>query len=124
MVNASLLKTKKDYLEALKRFGELFNKTQHWTPEDEEYEILWLLIQHYENIHYPIPKLDPIEAIKVAMEEHNLNTTDLGKIIWYKSRASEILNRKRKLTLPMMRKLTATLQIPIELLVQEYELAN
>jgi HTH-type transcriptional regulator/antitoxin HigA len=72
------------------------------------------------NRHYPIEPPDPVEAIKFRMDQIGLKQKDLGKILGHKSRASEILNKKRKLTLEMIRKLHRELKIPTEVLVQEY----
>jgi len=86
----------------------------------EELEILSILIGHYEDektfIEYP----DPIEAIKFRMEQLGYNQNDLARIVGLKSRASELLSRKRKLTLEMIRKLHTSLSIPTEVLIQEY----
>lgn len=75
------------------------------TKEGDESEILALLIENYENEHYPIESPDPIEAIKIRMEELNIRQKDLVGIIGGKSRVSEILNRKKKLTVDMIREL-------------------
>jgi HTH-type transcriptional regulator/antitoxin HigA len=78
------------------------------------------LIDKYENEHYPIAYPDPIEAIKFRMEQMGYNQTDLAKVIGLKSRVSEILNKKRKLTLYMIRRLHEVLSIPTEVLIREY----
>ncbi len=83
-------------------------------------EILGILIEKYEEEHFPIDMPDPIEAIKFRMEQLDYNQNDLADLIGQKSRASEILNRKRKLSLDMIRKLSATLRIPSEVLIQAY----
>jgi HTH-type transcriptional regulator/antitoxin HigA len=79
-----------------------------------------MLIEKYEDEHYPIGPADPIEAIKFRMEQMGMKQKDLAEIIGYKSRVSEILNRKRKLTLEMIRKLHTSLKIPTEILIREY----
>ena len=79
-----------------------------------------LLVEKYEDEHSPIGPADPIEAIKFRMEQMGMKQKDLAEIIGYKSRVSEILNRKRKLTLEMIRKLHRSLKIPTEVLIQEY----
>jgi HTH-type transcriptional regulator/antitoxin HigA len=114
-----LIKTKKDYQEALKRLEIIFDATPN-TKEGDELEILALLIEKYEEEHFPIEAPDPIEAIKFRMEQMGYKQKDLENIIGYKGRVSEILNRKRKLTLEMIRKLHETLQIPTDVLLQEY----
>ena len=85
-----------------------------------ELEILGVLIDSYEKIYSPIGMPDPIEAIKFRMEELNYSNHDLAKIIGLKSRVSEILNKKRKLSIKMIRKLHNALSIPADVLVQEY----
>ena len=83
-------------------------------------EIWLILIDKYEKENFPIDLPDPIEAIKFRMEQLQMKPKDLSDLIGYKSRVSEILNRKRKLTLEMIRKLHANLNIPTDVLVQEY----
>jgi len=92
--------------------------------QDDRYHLLALVIEHYESQKYPRVKVDPVRIIKFAMDQHNLRQRDLIPYLGSKSRASEILNRKRKLTLKMMRKLHEGLGIPLEILVRDYELEN
>ena len=113
------IKTEDDYNLALKRLDKIFD-AEPGTKNGDELEILALLIEDYENKHYPIGPPDPIEAIKFRMEQMNINQNQLGEIVGFKSRASEILNKKRKLTLKMIRKLSEKLNIPTEILVREY----
>ena len=80
-----------------------------------------LLIEKYENEHYPIEFPDPIEAIKFRMEQLGYNQSDLASVIGLKSRVSEILNKKRKLSLEMIRSLHNRLNIPTNVLVQQYD---
>lgn len=94
------------------------------TKEGDEAEILSLLIENYENEHYPIESPDPIEAIKIRMEELNMRQKDLVGIIGGKSRVSEILNRKKRLTVDMIRELERVLQISASVLVNNYPLAK
>jgi HTH-type transcriptional regulator/antitoxin HigA len=91
------------------------------TPAGDEAEVLSILIEKYEDEHYPIGMPDPIEAIKFRMEQMGMNQKDLAEVVGFTSRVSEILNRKRKLTLNMIRKLSTTLNIPTEVLVQDYQ---
>jgi HTH-type transcriptional regulator/antitoxin HigA len=114
-----LIKTKKDYSDALKRLEIIFD-ARPGTKEGDELELLALLIEKYEEAHFPIDAPDPIEAIKFRMEQMGYKQKDLEHIIGYKGRVSEILNRKRKLTLDMIRKIHETLQIPTDVLLQEY----
>lgn len=90
------------------------------TQDGDEMEILSILIDKYENENYPIDMPDPIEAIKFRMEQLDMKQKDLAAAMGFKSRVSEILNKKRKLTLEMIRKLNLVLNIPTEVLVQEY----
>lgn len=118
-MNIKPIKTEKDYNEALVRLEVIFDAKKD-SAEGDELEILGMLIEKYENEHYPIPLPDPIEAIKFRMEQMGYNQSDLAKVVGLKSRASEILNKKRKLTLEMIRQINEHLKIPIEVLVQAY----
>jgi HTH-type transcriptional regulator/antitoxin HigA len=118
-MNIKPIKTEKDYQEALDRLEVIFD-AKKGSPEGDELEILGLLIEKYESMHFPIDLPDPIEAIKFRMEQMGYTQSDLVKIIGLKSRVSEILNKKRKLTLEMIRKIHVALNIPTEILVQAY----
>jgi HTH-type transcriptional regulator/antitoxin HigA len=113
------IKTKKDYQAALGRLEEIFD-TKPGTPQGDELEVLGILIDKYEQEHYPIGYPDPIEAIKFRMEQLGYTQNDLAKVVGLKSRASEILNRRRKLTLEMIRQLHQALGIPTDVLIQSY----
>jgi len=113
------IKTEKDYDQALERLEEIFHAEVD-TPEGDEAEVLSILIEKYENEYYPIEMPDPIEAIKFRMEQMGMRQKDLAEVVGFTSRVSEILNRKRKLTLAMIRQLSDRLKIPAEVLVQEY----
>lgn len=115
------IKTDKDYRDALERLEIIFDAPIN-SKEGDEAEILSLLIENYENEHYPIDAPDPIEAIKIRMEELNMRQKDLVGIIGGKSRVSEILNRKKKLTVDMIRDLERILQISASVLVSNYQL--
>jgi HTH-type transcriptional regulator/antitoxin HigA len=117
------IKTEKDYRNGLDRLNVIFDATID-TKEGDEAEILSLLIENYENEHYPIEAPDPIEAIKIRMEELNMRQKDLVGIIGGKSRVSEVLNRKKRLTVDMIRELERILQISASVLVNNYKLAN
>jgi len=82
--------------------------------------LLSLLIEKYEDEHYPIEAPDPVEAIKFRMEQTGMTKKELAEVIGYRSRVSEILNRKRKLNLKMIRNLHEKLNIPYESLIKEY----
>lgn len=117
------IKTDKDYKEALARFEILFDAPTG-TPEGDEAEILAILIDEYENVHFPIDLPDPIEAIKIRMEEMHLKQIDLVEAIGGKSRVSEILNRKRKLTVEMIRNLVIRLNLSPSVLINDYPLVR
>lgn len=113
------IKTKKDYQAAMNRLEAIFD-AQPGTPEGDELEVLGILIDKYEQEHYPIEYPDPIEAIKFRMDQLGYSQSDLARVVGLKSRASEILNRKRKLTLEMIRQLHQVLGIPTDVLIQSY----
>ena len=114
-----VIKTEEDYQKALKRLEEIFHSPIN-TVEGDEAEVLSILIENFEDEHYPIEAPDPIEAIKFRMEQLEMDNNDLAKIIGYKSRVSEIFNRKRKLTLKMIRNLHNKMNIPYEALLSDY----
>ena len=117
MVN-KLIKTKKDYSFALSRIDELMD-AKAGTPEADELELLATLVEMYEDKHYPMDLPDPIEAIKFRMEQLGLNQQSLVPFIGSRSKVSEVLNRKRPLTLAMMRALHKSLGISSDVLLQE-----
>ena len=120
-MNLKPIKSKVNYQEALKRLEVIFDAPTD-TKEGDEAEILSLFIENFENIHYPIEAPDPIEAIKIRMKELNLRQRDLVGVIGGKSRVSEVLNRKKKLTVDMIRELERMLQISASVLVHNYQL--
>ncbi len=122
-MNIKPIKTETEYNEALQRLDVIFDASPD-TEEGNEAEILSLLIEDYEDQYYPIEAPDPIEAIKIRMEEMNLNQKDLVGVIGGKSRVSEVLNRKRKLTVDMIRKLEKSLNISASVLIGNYQLAQ
>ena len=113
------IKDESGYQAALAKLEDLFDAKPD-TAEGDELEILSILIDNYEKDHFPMDKPDPIEAIKFRMDQLGLKQKDLSKIFGFKSRVSEIINRKRKLSLDMIRKLHRELRIPTEVLIQEY----
>ncbi len=117
------IKTEKDYEIALERLELIFDASPN-SKEGDEAEILSMLIDNYENKYYPIEAPDPIEAIKIRMEEMNLKQKDLVGIIGGKSRVSEILNRKKRLTVEMIRELEKILHISASVLVNNYQLSR
>jgi HTH-type transcriptional regulator/antitoxin HigA len=117
-MNIRVIKTEEDYNLALKRLEVIFDAPVD-SKEGDEAELLSILIEKYEDEHYRIEAPDPIEAIKFRMEQMDMNNQDLADIIGYKSRVSEIFNRKRKLTLKMIRNLHKKLKIPYESLIAD-----
>ena len=117
------IKSKEDYRLALKRIEEIFD-AKLGTKEGDELDILGLMVDDYEKKHFPIEAPDPIEAIKIRMEEMQLKQVDLISEIGGKSQVSEILNRKRRLTVEMIRKLAARLNSSANLLIQDYQIVR
>lgn len=115
----SPIRNEKDYQNALIRLEDIFEAKKN-TEQGDELEILSILIDRYENEFFPIGLPDPIEAIKFRMEQMGMKQKDLANVVGFKSRVSEILNKKRKLTLEMIRKINTNLHIPTEVLIQDY----
>lgn len=113
------IKTEQDYQNALDRLSEVFDAPVN-SPEGDEAEVLAVLIEHYEDTHYPIDPPDPIDAIKIRMEEMGLKQKDLVGIIGTKSRVSEVLNKKKKLTVEMIRCLERELKLSASILIANY----
>lgn len=122
-MNIKLIKTEEDYQTSLKRLELIFD-SKIGSSESDEADIIGLMIDEYEKKHYPIESPDPIEAIKIRMEEMQLRQIDLADAIGGKNRVSEVLNRKRKLTVEMIRNLTARLNLSPGLLINDYQLAG
>lgn len=122
-MNIRPIKNEADYKQALRRLDEIFDAPEN-TPDGDEAELLSLLIDSYENEYYTIEAPDPIEAIKIRLEEMALKQQDLVGIIGGKSRVSEVLNRKRRLTVEMIRNLTETLHLSASSLIKEYQLTK
>jgi len=122
-MNIKPIKSEADYREALLRLEAIFDQ-KIGTPESDEADILGLMIEEFEKKHYPIEAPDPIEAIKIRMEEMHLKQVDLVDAIGGKSRVSEVLNRKRKLTVEMIRNLNQRLNLSPGLLINDYQLTR
>ncbi len=120
-MNIKPIKNIEDYNSAINRLEDIFDAPIN-SIEGDEAEILSLLIENFENTHFPIESPDPIEAIKIRMEELDLKQKDLIGVIGGKSRVSEILNRKKKLTVEMIAKLEKLLHISASILVKPYNL--
>ena len=114
------IKTEQDYNMTLSKIEGLMVAKPN-TPQMDKLEVLTTLVEVYEEQHYTINAPDPIEAIKFRMEQEGLKQKDLVSIVGSKSRVSEILNKKRKLTIEMIRNLHKQLHIPIESLFLDYK---
>jgi HTH-type transcriptional regulator / antitoxin HigA len=114
------IKNEVDYQAALKEIEILFDAAPD-TPEGDRLEVLTTLVEAYEERHYSIPAPDPIEAILYHMESRGLTRRDLESYIGTRARVSEVLNRKRPLTMEMIRNLHKGLGIPAEVLIQPYD---
>lgn len=121
-MNHTIIRTDKQYELALERLNEVFD-AQADSKEGQEAELLALLIEAYEDVHYKIEAPDPIVAVKIRMEELHLKQKDLVGIIGSKGIVSEILNKKRRLTVKMIRNLSHRLKLAPSVLIQDYELA-
>jgi len=117
------IRTAADYHEAIQEIERLFD-ADFGTPEGDKLVVLATLVEAYEKEHFEIPDPDPIEAIDFHMERKGLTRKDLEPYIGGSSRVSEILNRKRALTLRMIRNLSDGLDIPVGILAQEYKLED
>lgn len=120
-MNITIIKSEEQYQKYLSRMREIFMATNDSVNSDE-LDLLALVIEKYEDDNFPIPTPDPIDAIQFIMEQNNMTDRDLARILNSRSRASEILNRKRKLSLLHIRKLVKELHIPAEVLIADYPL--
>ncbi len=115
------IKNNKQYESALSRIYDLMQKELKVnSPESDELEILSVLVKQYELVHFPVLKPNPLEAIRFRLEQKDMTEVELSEILGYRSRKSEILSGKRKLSLAMIRKLNEVLQIPAEVLIKAY----
>ena len=115
-MNIKPVKTKTDYATALKEIQKLWNAEPN-SAEGDRLDVLVTLVHAYESIHYPIDPPDPVEAIKFRMEQQGLKSRDLAPLMGGKNRVSEVLARKRPLSLKMIRNLHTSLHIPYESLL-------
>jgi len=119
------IKTKRQYETALETIYNLLQKNLKSNSKDsDELEILSILVEKYEEKNCKIDLPDPVEAIKFRMDALGLSQNDLSEYMGFKSRVSEILNKKRKLSLPMIRTLNEKLNIPLETLVRDYKITE
>jgi len=115
------IKTEKQYEAALARAYELMQgDIKEGSAVSDELEVLSILINAFEQVHYPIPSPNPLDAIRFRLDQMGISEKELGDILGYRSRKSEILSGKRKLSLAMIRKLNSVLYIPAEVLIQAY----
>ena len=117
------IKTVEDNLAALARIEQLWDAEPN-TPANDELDILTTLVEAFEEKHFPIEQADPIEAIKFRMEQQGLSNKDLMPYLGHRGRVTEVLARKRGLSMTMVRRLHEGLDIPLESLVKEYQLTN
>ncbi len=113
------IKTDADYQSALAEIERLFDAARD-TPEGDRLEVMTTLVEAYESQHHPVPPPDPVEAILYAMESRGLTRRELEPYIGSRARVAEILNRRRRLTLEMIRRLHEGLGIPADVLIQPY----
>lgn len=121
-MNIKPIKTIDDHRAALQRIDELWDAEPN-TPQGDELDILATLVAAYEDAEFPIDTPDPIEAIRFRMDQLGMRDVDLAEIIGHRSRVSELMNHKRRLSISAIRKLHAKLNIPAETLIKEYPLA-
>ncbi len=123
MIPIKPIRTEEDYEAALKEIEALWDAEPN-TPEGDRLDVLIMLVEVYEKEHYPVPPPDPIELILHVMDARGLTRRDMEPYLESRARVSEILNRRRPLSLAMIRKLQAGLGIPADILVQPYELRS
>ena len=121
-MNIRPIKTEEDYEDVLAEIEKIFDASPS-TPEGDRLDILVTLVEVYEDQHYSIPNPDPIEALSYYMESRGLSRKDLEPYIGSRARVSEVLNRKRPLTLKMIRKLNINLGISADVLIASYSIA-
>src|SRR3990172_3046815 len=116
-MNIRPIRNEADYDQALAEVDRLWGAKQG-TPNGDRLDVLLVLVEHYEVKHHPIDPPDPVEAIKFRMEQMNLTRKDLEPLIGPRGRVAEVINRRRPLSLSMIRKLHQSLHIPLESLIQ------
>jgi HTH-type transcriptional regulator/antitoxin HigA len=117
-VETYIIENDEDLSKAIKLLQEVFDATPG-TPEGDRAEMLALVIEQYEEKHHPISAPDPVEAIRFAMDQRGYSQSDLARVLGSKSRANEIMSRKRQLTIPMIARLHKEFRIPLESLVAD-----
>ena len=122
MSDARLIKTEAEYDEALAEVDKLFEDLpEPGTERGNRLELLSVLISHYEDRHYPIRKVDPIELLHFAITDMGRSQAELAGLLGSRSRASEVMSRKRALTLEMIRAISEAWKLPVAALVLPYE---
>ena len=122
-MNIKPIHSEADYLDSLARIDALMDANPG-TPEGDELDILATLVEAYEENHYPIDVPDPVEFIKNVMEFLGLDQAEFGRLLKSRPRASEILNRRRQLTLNQIRQITTAWNVPADPLIRDYELVS
>ena len=112
-----VIKTESQYKIYLDRIDELWDIAAPESEEEREFEVLCVLVEKYEDEHFPLPSPDPIEAIKFRMDQEGLKPKDLVPYIGHKSTVSKVLKRQRELTVEMIRNLSIGLKIPAAILL-------
>ena len=121
--NWSIIETQEEYQKATTRFEEI-NDAEKGTPEHKEMLLLALLINQYEKKQWSVPEVDPIEMIKIRMEDFGYTASDLAKEYGDKGTISKVLNYKQPLSLNMIRLFSKMLRIPADALTKEYKLQS
>lgn len=116
-----IIKTEEEYKAAIARYEQV-RESKKGSPEYREWELLILLISKYGEEHSDLPELDPIELIKIRMEDFGYTATDLVKVYGDKGTVSKVLNYKQALSLNMIRKFSKLLRIPTDALTKEYKI--
>jgi len=117
------IRSKRDYLAAIKEIERLFD-ARKGTADGDRLEVLTTLLESYEERHHAVPLPNPIDAIQYYMDSRGLTRRDLEKYLGSRARVSEVLNRKRTLTMEMIRNLHKGLGIPAEVLIQPYRIVK
>lgn len=121
MSDVRLIKTDADYEAAMAEIDDIFDDLpEPGTPEGDRFELLTLLVAHYEDRHFPIPATDPIDLLRFAMTDMGHSQAELALLFGSRSRASEVMNRKRPLTLDMIREVSGAWKLPLEALAASY----
>ena len=124
MTKISIIRDEAGYTEALAAFEAFFdNEPAAGSDAGDRFELLGLLLAKYEEERFPLPRTGPVEAIRFVMDRRGLGQSDLAELLGSRSRASEILNGRRELTLPQIRLLSKSWGIPAQALIAEVETA-